>query len=357
MESIHQKNHNRSFGVSVPGKALLFGEYGVMRGGAAVVVTLPAYRMGLNFSFVAPESKTDAVHRFVSAFLPEALHLAAHEFETIVAEDAETELRNFACYLSGFREFLTEHSVSAEVLSSFPPSLGFGSSSALLSCFHIALAKKIFGKSGPDQLEIFGYWQRLYDALILLQGRGSGYDVAVQTWAALNSVPAQKALILSYKNKAYGLHQERLNFFEPEVSPVFMDEMQRRLLGCFVETGVRSDTRAVLNKTMRGALPDVFFAAHQEFARQFLLEPTSETAARLCREASALAQAAELLPQTPEVIRFVNECERNRIPWKTMGAGHGDCLWVMAPRAVIEAIVMKSSASGMNVRFAFEEDR
>jgi hypothetical protein len=29
----------------------------------------------------------------------------------------------------------------------------------------------------------------------------------------------------------------------------------------------------------------------------------------------------------------------------------------MAPRAVIEAIVMKSSASGMNVRFAFEEDR
>lgn len=354
VEPNQPKNHNRLLSVSVPGKALLFGEYGVMRGGEAVVVPLPAYRMGLSISFSAPEEKP--VHHFVSRFLPERLALDQSELEGLLLSESESELRNFACYLSGFREYLSKSAVAAEVNASFAPSLGFGTSSALLACFHIALSEFVYAKKGSAQLEIKNYWQRLYDSLLRLQGHGSGYDVAVQAWFALCCSDQRSTSLLRFKNLSHG-QALSFNGFEPEIARISVESNDLRQFGCFVETGVRSDTRAVLRSAMRKVLPEEFFAAQSDFARQFLQNPTSAQARRLCREASALARRSELLPQRTEIEIFVSECERLDIPWKTMGAGHGDCLWVMASRSAIESIIRKISAQSLKVRHAFEDEQ
>jgi len=354
VEPIQQKNHNRLRAISVPGKALLFGEYGVMRGGDAVVVTLPEFRMALDFSFASGEE--DASHQFASDFLSGSIHLKSNQIEEFLALETNDERRNFACYLSGFRAHLVGVSVAAEVVASFSPSLGFGSSSALLACFHIALAEQFFAQSGMAQVGIDKYWQRLFDSLLRLQGRGSGYDVAVQVWSALHFPTQSHARVLQFKNKGYS-SALNLNSFEPEISSLSIGQTELRRLGCFVETGVRSDTRSVLKNTLRKELPERFFEAQTALARQFLQDPTSLRAAQLCREAAALALRADLLPQTSEIQNFVAACERAEIPWKTMGAGHGDCLWVMATRSEIDAIIAQISASRMKVSFAFEEEQ
>lgn len=353
MKAIQPKINNSETIVSVPGKALLFGEYGVMRGGEAVAVCLPNFKMSVDFSFT--EAKAEPLYSLASDYLRRTIVVQQSKLGQFLESAEANEERNLACYLSGFSEFLQCVTLSAKVSREFAPSLGFGSSSALLSAFHIALAERFFSSNLAAQLSNSEFWRPLYTSLMSLQeGRGSGYDVALQTWAALNCKQEFAPTVLRFRDAAYGQAGERA-VFSPEISVVPMSATELGHMGCFVESGVRSETRRVLQNMEKGKIESGFYEQQKSFAKRFLAEPMLDNAMRLCREASFLALSYGLLPATYSLQSFTRRCDSLGIAWKTMGAGYGDCLWVIANRMHVESIIREIAAPEMIVQFAFED--
>ncbi|MEN9810587.1 MAG: hypothetical protein RLZZ488_2154 [Pseudomonadota bacterium] len=337
-----EQNRAQKFIVSVPAKAMLFGEYGVLRGGPAAVFVFSKFCMTLEFSLTRCAQPDDAFCELQSDFFAQPVRLAVSEIERSASSQGESEARNLACYLSGFGEFLNDKQLSVRVVQSFSPAFGFGSSSALLSAFQIALSQLSGGTAlTPD------YWHRIYRALILLQGKGSGYDIAAQSWSAAGAHSHVDAL-LGFSNT--DLSRRSL---QPVLRPIDMAREEMAQLGCFVQTGVRSDTRAVLNQ--QPAKPNEFYEKQAEWAQKFIDKPSSAHAAQLCRESSLWARRHGLLPETNDLRAFTDACDAQQIAWKTMGAGHGDCLWVMAPRARIDEIIRLTGVKSPAVCFAFAE--
>lgn len=322
---------------------MLFGEYGVLRGGRAAVVGLPSHRFEVAFEFSHSEHPQV---KFSSEFLKNTIVLDGNEIEHLLWEGGDNELRNLACYLHGFRDALQGFALHARVRRSFEPELGFGTSSALLTAFQWALCQWSSAAGDPE---------RLYAALQLLQGRGSGYDVAVQTWCVEHSEPKSAPVLLSFENKAKDKSGDTALSFMPRVEPVAVQSSELRGLGCFVSTGVHSETRKVLNEESRHARSPAFYDFQKSWAESFLREPTIAVAREQCRESSRLALELGLLPHLAPLRLFTRKCDEAGVAWKTMGAGYGDCLWVVAPRAEVENLLAATGAPDMSVRFAFED--
>lgn len=339
-----QTEHNLSqkLVLSVPAKAMLFGEYGVLRGGPAAVFVFSRFCMTLEFSLASGVKSDISFCELQSDFFAQPVRLAVQEIEHTAGSQCEYETRNLACYLNGFADFLNDKQLFVRVLQSFSPALGFGSSSALLSAFQLALSH-LSGSTAltPD------YWQRIYRALILLQGKGSGYDIAVQSWSTAREQPQDDAL-LHFLNT----DTSRRNL-QPAISPIRMLREDMLQLGCFVQTGIRSDTRAVLNSQTER--PDEFYEKQSEWAQRFIDNPSAAQAAELCRESSHWARRNGLLPATRDLKALTDAFDAQQIAWKTMGAGHGDCLWVMASRDQIDDIILLTGAKSPAVCFAFAE--
>ncbi|MFZ9520946.1 MAG: hypothetical protein ACO3A4_10755 [Silvanigrellaceae bacterium] len=338
--------------ISVPAKGMLFGEYGVLKGGAAAVVTMNNKSMDLRFQCM-PSLRPQVT--FSSNFLAGDVCLKPSEIVDLISGHENSESRKLACYLAGWQRWIADKSLNVNVDRSFSPELGFGTSSAILVAFQTAMQCFSSGGHVPEEIlfsSIKGdFWQRLHDALIHLQGKGSGYDVAVQIFALFNRHQAtQSASVYCFQN--HGFKQGR---FVPEVKPVGMSSKQLSALGCFVQTGVRSDTTTVLAKTQSIQGSDEFCSLQDEWARSFCADPSLENAKQLCMKASMLSVEHGLLPSRPELIEFVRLCERKGIAWKTMGAGHGDCLWVLASKPDIEELIRGIGASSMHVAFSFDE--
>ena len=334
--------------VSVPAKAMLFGEYGVLRGGGAVTALLQTHTMKLDFQLSQPVAGAECGVLFESDYLNAPLSIPASKLESFLNSESDSEPRNLACYVSGFEELLSRTHLSARVVESFSPQLGFGTSSALLVAFQTALERFAANSLNwqPDTSQHL-YWDRLYRALHLLQKKGSGYDVATQSWA-LNQARASAAHVAFFKNNAASG-----NGFSPLISEVPLPTVELTQLGCFVQTGVRSDTRRVLQATSASQKLDEFCALQSRWAEDFVAHPTALNASRLCRESSVWARNLGLLAQSEDVLRFVNACDTQGIPWKTMGAGHGDCLWVIASQERICELFSHVRSKALTVSYAF----
>jgi mevalonate kinase len=346
--------------LSVPGKAMLFGEYGVLSGGRAVAVLLGDFRMALEFSWCSPQPRAGVF--FESDFLERPVSLAVADLSSFSTQrDAEIlnpnfnarEKRNLSCYVSGYSDFLRNYLLTARVKKSFSPQFGFGSSSALLVAFQSAL----FHFFCRENILNERYWDNLYAALLMLQKKGSGYDVAVQSWAVaqeqnlgVNGAGSVSARIVLFENK-----EIQQNKFRPEVRLLPLERCVLRRFGCFVQTGVYSNTRAVLDSSARLLRSEPFISQQRRWADAFIDEPTYEHCQDLCRASSQQARELGLLPQTSDVLAFVNACDAENIAWKTMGAGHGDCLWVMASRECINELISRTGAASLSVCFAFSE--
>lgn len=337
-----EQNPAQKLVLSVPAKAMLFGEYGVLRGGPVAVFVFSKFHMTLEFSLTKILQPKFAFCEFQSDFFAQHVRLAAAEFELSADSQCESEARNLACYLSGFADYLHDKQLTAKVLQSFSPALGFGSSSALLSAFQLALSQLSGSAVLTDD-----YWNRIYRALILLQGKGSGYDIAAQSWAAARAHSQDDAL-LHFSNT-----DPSRRSLQPALRSIHMAREEIARLGCFVQTGVRSDTRAVLNS--QPVRPDEFYEKQVEWAQKFTDNPSAAHAAELCRESSVWARRHGLLPDTHELKALTDACDAQQIAWKTMGAGHGDCLWVMASRACIDDIIRSTGVKSPAVCFAFAE--
>lgn len=334
--------------VSVPAKAMLFGEYGVLRGGGAVTALLETHTMELEFKLSHLSLGEECGVLFESDYLNAPLRIPASKLQSLLQSESDSEQRNLACYVAGFEELLSQNCLSAQVVESFSPQLGFGTSSALLVAFQTALerfaANLLHWQTDTSQNL---YWDRLYRALHLLQKKGSGYDVATQSWA-LNQARSSAVRVAFFKNNALGGRG-----FSPLISEVPVPTVELNQLGCFVQTGVRSDTRRVLQATSASQKLDEFCALQASWAEDFVAHPTALNAARLCRESSVWARNLGLLAQSEDVLRFVDACDARGIPWKTMGAGHGDCLWVIASKEKICELFSHVRSTALTVSYAF----
>lgn len=336
----------------IPGKALLFGEYGLLAGGPAAVVTLPQYKFQLQFEM--QDSAADTCQYILkSDFLDTDVALTANDLQAGPTPEWSDETSNLFCYLSSYTKELHERSLTLCVTESFSPTLGFGSSSAMQAAVHLYFASMKYGHNVHVSQLDQTFWTSVYMTLQRLQGRGSGYDVAVQIVAALQPQP-ERVSLLSFRNHSFhsDLHK---NGFTPVIAAMPVSETELRQLGCFVETGVRSDTRQVLRQTSRSYFSAKFYAQQKELAEAFIANPTFSTASQLCSVAAELACDFGLLPQCGEVQTFVALCRKEGIPWKTMGAGFGDCLWVLAERSVIETLLRRHKLSRLTVRTSFED--
>ncbi|MEY2987693.1 MAG: hypothetical protein RJB13_1214, partial [Pseudomonadota bacterium] len=241
----------------------------------------------------------------------------------------------------------------AEIIEAYSPAYGFGSSSAIQAAFHLFFQSLVSTKKTQFAELDSEFWKGVYHTLKLLQGRGSGYDVATQIFGALLD-HFEEPLLVSFKDQGR-ISESGNGMFSPQVSGLSISCDELKKFGCFIETGIQSDTRSVLNNNRTRDLGGYFFDSQKNFADAFIADPQHATAVELCRASSQLALQYGLLPETPELIRFTNVCTALKYPWKTMGAGFGDCLWVMASREEVSEILRDSASSDLNIRFAFED--
>jgi mevalonate kinase len=318
--------------ITVPAKGMLFGEYGVLHGFPAITALFSPPHFHIQLSWQRSSQPTVRVKSdFFSSreivFSPKD-PLAPQEQEAVF----------FYQLLHPWRAELSRHSVDIEILHSFSPSLGFGSSSALIA----GISTAFFGFYHPqkqDPLSSPLFWQKISESIQATQGKGSGYDVASQAFALVHK---QKNALLSYEpahaNENHGV---------PQINVVPLSLQEIKKMGCFVKTGIYAETKAILQKQIDSQKK--FAHQHGTLAQRFLTQPHPEYLKFLLNDAKEIALAQGLFPTTPEFQHLVQTL--GSLPFKSMGAGHGDCLWVLASKQELQ----NRGLATHQIAFAFED--
>lgn len=322
----------------VPGKALLFGEYGLLLGREAlgIVLTLPSFSFRVRVStlprILDAHSGLPALPflEVKSAFLgPEGLVASWSRFAAWCDEAMRAQLewtsheRYFFSVLFPFRRRLEKAkcSVRVEVLESFDPSLGLGSSSALLVAVHEGLRRTLSPSDparlcasppvgDPFQTSVF---EAALESIQMFQGRGSGYDAQVQAAALGTLSPRVYAVVPGVRcddvtSEAFAAWQRDLDEghagFSLHPSGTYAPTAQ--LLAQF--KGAAWEHAALAHAWRQGGfrlslLPELFERSRALAAKQGLFGDPGGRFAALC---GALQQG--------------------QVAFKTTGSGHGDAL-------------------------------
>ena len=324
----------RVYTVHVPAKALLFGEYGVMYGYDALAVTFWEHTFSIEVSFRKTGNNSLEVKSdyFDSGFLKiENVFETQDNFSFLSKSE-----RFFRSLFIPWQSFLRDNSFRISILHSYPKSLGFGSSSAIIASFISTLL--IYLKESFHDKENYiveeDIWKRLYRTLELSQFRGSGYDIAVQR-ASLQEGKNIKMLPSFWKF--------RMNSFnKPYLDKVELSNSVRDF-GCFVKTGIYSDTSEAIGtfESLRHKDKVEFAKSHGELASEFLAEPNLAQLESLMRRSVTLAKKQNILKV--KETSLLNKLENNDIAYKTLGAGLGDCIWVLESPERLTSLGFKSS--------------
>ncbi len=321
------------FRVFVPAKAMLWGEYGVLHGGPAVAVSIPQISFELHvIARKIPEKvlseDTFALSVFSDFFPTGKLFLSRSQIETAFPAASRDE-KFFAGICFPWSHVFDSWSVDIYVKRSFSPALGFGSSSALLVALHRTLARLAWGTPLIQNENVF--WNGVFESLRRVQSGGSGYDVAVQN-ASMCFVDADGVGNCEGGAGCCGLrvweYWRKLDV--PHVSPLVVDNLAG--FGVFLASHVYSDTRQALRT--QGESAD-FALKHESIAREFLNKPTAQSLSSLMKLARDVGRAQGIIPQNFHPGDFAKLCsilDNLGVPWKHMGSGKGDCLWVLASR-------------------------
>ncbi len=354
--------------VKVPAKGMLFGEYGVLSGYPAVAVTFPECHFQIDFEWhnASPDRPALEVE---SAFLPEnSLHIQTeflNELQRMKVQNDVPFLRHlyphslrhqcfFTALLFPYLHLFQTHSLKVCIRNSFAPELGFGSSSALLAAFHQVLygahekgCEKSFAQDGnflQDMLSSENFWHKIWTSLAMAQGGGSGYDVACQL-AAGQSAGTQM-----------WVYEKGL---VPKIRQIPHVQAGKKIdLGVFLATGICSDTALEIQNFRKNALKSADFSKrHGKIALDFLENPCNEVLPELMRRSREISFEQGILPLPENETRFgrlQNELLKNNISYKSMGAGAGDCLWVLASQQQINALLeIKNEGTGLESNRSF----
>lgn len=325
------------FGVFVPAKALLFGEYGVLWGYPALVIGFynPHFYVEMEAFPSQPGLGCVTVE---SGFFPSGRFVFR-----------DWNLPQGDCFFSKIfllwkTELLHWHT-TFRVVQNFSPRLGFGSSGALI----VAVAYLLQKKTSPKKPLLESYlWPRVSAALLAVQGRGSGYDVAVQlrlTLEHLGQLPKNLNTGWLWKyQRPQSLENKDL---QPLAAPSQIEGW-----GCFVQTGIYAPTAALLARDP--AIDKNNAIQHGEICVGFLKEqaPLHALPQFMERSLEVGTKQGITAAHIEKLRQLYNTLKEHSIPFKTMGAGHGDCLWVLAPR---NTLLQKCGLAPTDIVFSFED--
>lgn len=328
-----------------PAKTLLFGEYGLLEGGVGVAVTLPAFRFEFEVSVTEARDNLPALSIESDYFGSQGLAFTSDELrrlaspelwnvievcdlETVVKLDHASLPKGSALFVGALLSYLDVMptcAVRVKVTKAFPSSLGFGSSSALLAGLHLAMFEFATGRSAS--VTDARFWRRLHIALRLIQGGGSAYDVACQIAAA--ALPSDRAWKYVLPKGA----------FVPQLKQL---ELDLSTFGSILETGEYSDTASHVAKART---QQNFGERHAALSARFLASPSASALPSLFESSRAIAREQGLFETgSGKTQALCQELEKCDIPFKTLGAGKGDCLWTLADKSELAARAWASLA-------------
>jgi mevalonate kinase len=319
--------------ISVPGKAMLFGEYGVLFGGPAVAVTLPGLAVSLRLRIAARADGAQSV-LVRSAFFPSGG--IAFSMDDDARESDGRHLRFFASILEPYRTELRGHDLEIEVVRAFSPTFGFGSSSAILVGVHRLLRAALRLNIEEDGARV----ERMFAALAVLQPRASGYDVAIQDAALCRGGEGVSVEAPSEDGPVFWMFQRGCDAASTRVVAPLGCRVDGRF-GLLLSTGCYSDTAQVVER-FSSAGNECFAAQHRRLAEEFLRHPVPESLPHLFARSREVAREQGILPHPGEGGPLAELCrllDHSGLQYKTMGAGGGDSLWVLVRRESLREMI------------------
>ena len=329
------QRYSSSVQVRIPAKAMLFGEYGVLCGGPALVATLvePHFEMAAE---LAGARGSRAAVEFISDYFEQPLEFDACARQ-LSGDSGSATLFVENC-LKVLVDQISEWSKAELVLrikvtKGFGSELGLGSSSAIIAglvwlcdwaAFHAGTDSNTTQPvHQPAAFELA--WPQLQGCVLAAQGKGSGYDVAVQ-YASLE-------MLNSIIQPSPGLW-----LFQPSTDPKLERIVNERFwqnAGYLLPSGVAAATGAILSSLSGNPASDSYARQHADLAHEAIRRLRDES---LWAESKGLHPLADLLSSALAIAQqqgIAGHVERisglSLLPpgtvYKTMGAGFGDCIW------------------------------
>ncbi|WP_186645740.1 hypothetical protein [Fluviispira vulneris] len=299
----------------VPAKAMLFGEYGVLYSGRAIALTF--YQHTFHIDIHLQPTQSDGKVTVKSSFFTEN-PLEFKLTESLNSKD-NRDLNFFKNLLFPWKQNLQNKDLQIEIKNSFNPDLGFGSSSALIAGISKGLWLLLFNEK--DFMNNEEFWKAVRESLNCIQGSGSCYDVAVQLAASQENIPFDKTQLWLFQNRQESSIPIIENF-------TLSDSIEN--YGFFIKTRVYSDTSKIVKGFQSQENREKHASEHALLADKFIEDSSLLNTIYLMKMSLEIAQRQNLLPRNNLNLNILlDKLNDMQIPYKTMGAGHGDCLWVL----------------------------
>lgn len=395
---------------SVPGKAMLFGEYGVLAGLPALVAICPAHCVDVSLAFcenprglsgVCVESAffseksifiahaaLEALHqKMLPSGLPDTIERLQsieklQDREILKACEEVTTHENFSlrdmCFFSALllpywplirARLCARTLLRVTVHEAFSPAFGLGSSSALLAGVHLGLRSLLrdmlpesWSHNSPSLLSHSkshraseSLWPALRTSLQLAQGFGSGYDVGIQltsAWKNGQPRPANMSLWSYWWPGAAQVprHESTLETgLNPKIEQLIWAQSELPRYGVALATHQYSDTVQTVQTRAGNPRAQEWAQAHGALAENFLREKCQSACVPAFMQASrtiAFSQGILNADDTTPLGRLVGLLTQAEVPFKSMGAGGGDCLWVCATQAQLASFSLRHPVTG-----------
>jgi mevalonate kinase len=329
-----------SLHLSIPAKALLFGEYGVLYGGKAIAVTF--FSNYFHISIKIQKIANDESISIKSDFFPNKLiQFSQNHLSNDFMYKNDANVFFFVNLLKPWKELLKPYKLEIHIEKSYSPSLGFGSSSALIAGISRGLWQLIY--QNEEYLNHPLFWKNIRDSIKNIQGKGSGYDVAVQLAASQSNQLDKNLNLWIFQNKKGS-----------EIPTIEKITHNKNIsdYGCFLSTNIYSDTTKAIKKFQNEKNKLIYAKQHSDLADWFLINHSLEHLKIGMERSLKIAKEQGIIPINNEKFnKLLSILNSQNVPYKTMGAGHGDCLWILTNK---KKLTMECHIPEADIPFAFE---
>lgn len=187
------------------------------------------------------------------------------------------------------------------------------------------------------------FWEKIRNSLKFIQGNGSGYDVGVQLVASENATCNTRPQFWVFQNQKGNSIPiiEKLDI-----------KNDTTCFGSFILTHIYSDTAKAVKKFLGEKNKTIIAAKHAQLAENFLVDSSLISLKNEMGKSQKIAIDQGLLPmENKKFYMLVTLLKDKNIPFKTMGSGHGDCLWVLANK---ETLINECQIPEKDISFMFE---
>lgn len=294
--------------VSIPAKIMLSGEYAVLKGSPALATTLPLF---LDLTLTKTDSAQPGVlvqsDLWATPKLFDFAEIATGSSKDVLADAMAKTLARYPAWQN--------ESIELNIRSDFPPSYGFGSSSAIrlgLNLAFEAFQRKTKWLPGPAYLQAA---QEAYADQVAFQGQASGYDIFTQATGGLCRF------------------QRRPEATWPGTSECLSRDVFPESLWAYVG-GAGADTKTTLQSTSAWLSEtkkwDELVAWQDQLTKSYLHEPKKNLVTAMRDVRLFFQQGPNALPNLETELARISGADTTW-SWKATGAGGEDALLCYAP--------------------------